>query len=257
SFILSGCSLFLILLFGCQEQKTNSETSIEKKSVNDTAKVNIEYLDQSKGSIYGRVVYEGNVPKPQKLLVVKDVEVCGKSDHYDERLRVGKRKGIQNAVVSLTNIQNGKPLDVMGTEFVLDQKGCSYQPHVLLVPVDTSVQILNNDGILHNIHTFSKKNRPVNLAHPKFKKKLEMVFKHPEKVSVKCDVHGWMSAWIVVVNHPYYAITDSDGSFTLDDIPTGTYTVTCWQELLGEQIAQVNIEAGASVTIDFKYNNQE
>lgn len=253
SCLLSGCWLFLILiLIGCQEKKTATETAAENLSGNDTAKAKVESRDPSTGRIEGRVVYEGHVPKAQKLRVVKDVEVCGKRDHYDERLKVDNGS-LQNAVVSLADVKNGKPLEVLGTKSVLDQRDCRYKPYVLLVPVNTPVQILNNDGILHNIHTFSKKNRPVNLAQPKFKKQLEIVFTAPEKISVKCDMHGWMSAWIVVVDHPYYAITDADGRFRLDGIPAGTYTVTSWHELLGEQIAQVTVEAGAAVSLEFKY----
>ena len=140
------------------------------------------------GTISGRVMYEGEPPQPQKLMVVKDVAVCGKVDHYDECLVVGTDKGIKNVVVSLIDVKDGKSLEMMGTEFVLDQTGCSYQPHVLLVPINKPVQILNNDGIRHNVHTFCATNPAVNLPHPRFKKRLEMVFTAPERISVRCDI---------------------------------------------------------------------
>ena len=209
------------------------------------------------GMIQGRVIFDGKAPPRQKLIVVKDRDICGRTDHYDQRLIVGKQGGIQNAVVSLTKVRGGKPLSAIGTEPVLDQKGCSYSPHVLLLPVNHDVKILNNDGLLHNIHTFSTKNRPLNIAQTKFQKELKMKFAVPERISVKCDVHGWMSAWFVVVDHPYHFITNEEGSFVLKNIPAGTYTVSCWQELLGEQTAQATVEAGSAVTMDFRYSAEK
>ena len=209
------------------------------------------------GSVQGRVIFEGLVPKPQKLLVVKDVEVCSKIGHSDERLIVGPRKGIQNAVIALIGVQGGKPMSALGSAFVLDQKACRYTPHVLVVAKDSTVEILNSDGVLHNIHTFSKINRPVNLAHPKAVPKLKIAFKKPEKVAVKCDIHGWMSAWIVVAEHPYYAVTDANGAFVLSDVPPGTYAITSWQEALGEQNAVVTVTPGGTATIDFVYTGKK
>ena len=208
-------------------------------------------------TLSGRVVYQGEAPRPAKLLVIADVAVCGKTDHYDDRLQIGTNNGIKDAVVWLERVEGGKSLASMGSEFVLDQRGCTYLPHVLLAPVNTPVQILNNDAIFHNVHTYSSANTPVNLPHPHFKKKLEMVFTAAEKISVRCDVHGWMSGWIIAVDHPYYATTDAEGGFALSDIPPGHYTVHCWQELLGAQQARVKIAAGAQVTLDFTYRPAE
>jgi hypothetical protein len=240
----------------CQEQKVDSQVSKEATTEQSTIPPKLVSDDQA-GTLSGRVIYDGEAPKPQKLLVVKDVAVCGKQTHFDESLMVGRQNGIQNAVVYLSGTVDGQPQAPPGTQFILDQQGCRYQPHVLLLPVDTTLQILNSDNILHNIHTFSTINPPVNLAQPGFKKKLEMAFRAPEKISVKCDVHGWMSAWIVVVEHSYYALTDADGRFTLSHIPPGTYTVTCWQERLGEQTAQVTITAGETAARDFHYPNKK
>jgi plastocyanin len=194
-------------------------------------------------------------PKREKAIIVKDRDICGKSEHYDERLMIGNTNGIQNAVVSLTKVWGGKPLSTLGTNLVLDQRGCTYAPHILVVPVNQKVTILNNDGVLHNIHTFSTRNRPVNLAQTKVQKELEMKFSLPERIQIKCDVHGWMSAWFVVVDHPYYAVTNAEGEFSLADVPPGTYTLTCWQEKLGEQSATVTIGKSSTVKFDFHYAN--
>ncbi len=251
-FVIAFCFSFL----NCQDKKVDSQVS--QKSTTEQSTVTTETVsDGQTGTLSGRVIYDGEPPTPQKLLVVKDVAVCGKQTHFDESLVVGRQHGIPNAVVHLTGVVGGQFRAALGSRFILDQKGCAYRPHVLLVPVDSMLQILNSDGILHNIHTFSTVNPPVNVAQPRFKKQLNMVFHQPEKISVKCDVHGWMSAWIVAVDQPYYAITDREGRFTLSQIPPGTYTVTCWQERLGEQTAQVTITTGGSATLDFHYPSKE
>lgn len=248
-----GLVLFSLLLMSCQAQKPDSQTASAKVEPEKTSMTESGVEDSYAGRLTGRVVYKGVVPDAQRLLVVKDVEVCSRVEHHDDRLSIGKGNGIQDAVISLMNVKGGRSMEKLGTEFVLDQRNCAYSPHVLLAPVNTPIRILNDDGILHNIHTFGKKNRPVNLAQPKSTEELQLTFKRPERVPVKCDVHGWMSAWIVVVDNPYYVVTDSEGKFTLDGIPAGTYTVTCWQESLGEQSAQVEIEEEVPVTLEFQY----
>jgi hypothetical protein len=225
---------------------------LSKPAGNDEAST-VAATPAAGGTISGSVTYLGTAAPPQKLAVTKNVEVCGKLEHLDQRLVVGASKGIKDVVVSVSNVKGGKALEALGAQFVLDQQGCAYLPHVLLVPVNKPVQILNNDGILHNIHSFSTRNKPFNKPQPKFLKKMDQTFSTVENVSVKCDVHGWMSAWVIVVDHPYHAVTDASGKFTISDVPPGTYTVEFWQETLGKQTAQVTVAAGAAATLDFKY----
>ena len=209
--------------------------------------------ESNTGSIHGRITFSGEVPEPMKLMVIKDVKVCAKIDHFDDRLVVGIDGGINNVVVSLDSVEGGKTMESLGTEFVLDQKFCAYEPHILIVPVNKRIKILNSDGILHNIHTYCKQNPQVNLAQPKFKKKLSMTLKEPEKVHVRCDVHGWMSAWIIVAEHPYYTVTDSAGEFNLTGVPPGTYTLNIWQELLGEKSVQVTVKPGKAAERNYSF----
>jgi len=205
------------------------------------------------GTVSGTVTYAGAAPAPKKLEVTKDVAVCGKEAHTDESLVVGANKGVKDVVVSIKGVNQGKAMETLGASFVLNQKVCAYKPHVLVVPINKPVKILNSDGILHNIHTYGKKNPPKNIAQPKFKKELTETFAQPETIPVKCDVHGWMSAWIVAVNHPYCAVTDASGKFTIADVPAGAYTVEFWQEKLGTQTKQVTVAAGGAATADFAY----
>ena len=205
------------------------------------------------GTLSGKIEYLGEAPKLQKLMVIKDVKVCAKVDHFDERLVVDEENGIKDVVVWLDKVEGGKSLDSLGKEFILDQKDCAYNPHVLIVPVNTPVKILNNDKILHNIHTYGVKNKPVNLAQPRFKKTIKMTFTEPEKVQVRCDVHGWMSAWIIAAEHAYYTITDEKGEYSLDGIPPGKYTLNFWQESLGEKELEVTIKEEKSVQLDFAF----
>jgi plastocyanin len=205
------------------------------------------------GTVSGTITYAGTAPAPAKLQVTKDVAICGKEGHVDESLVVGANKGIKDVVVSIKGVKQGKTMDALGASFVLDQKVCAYKPHVVIVPVNKPLEILNSDGILHNIHTYGKKNPAKNIAQPKFRQKLYETFTQPEVIPVKCDVHGWMSAWIIVAEHPYYTVTGADGKFTIADVPAGTYTVEFWQEKLGTQTKQVTVAASGTATLDFAY----
>jgi plastocyanin len=201
------------------------------------------------GSISGTVKFKGNAPAPKKLDVSKDKEVCGKSPKVDQSLVVNNGN-LANAVVTITDIKTGKKIDAK--KVTLDQKGCEYQPHVLAFPVGTTVEILNPDGILHNVHSYSKVNSPFNMAQPKFKKTLDVKIDKPEAIEVKCDVHGWMHGWLVATESPYVAVTDNSGNFKLTDVPAGSYTVEVWHEKLGKNTQKVTVKAKEDAKVSFE-----
>ncbi|MGE5849944.1 MAG: hypothetical protein ACM362_07450 [Candidatus Methylomirabilota bacterium] len=205
---------------------------------------------QDGGTLSGRISYAGDPPAKKKLDITKDKEVCGKIDHYDESLVVGSDKGLANVVVTVMGAKGGKLASQKAT---LDQKGCKYTPRVVVVPTTGQLDILNSDGILHNIHTESTANPSFNKAQPKFKKVLTEKFTKPEIIKATCDAHGWMKGWIVVTDHPFVAVTDEKGNFTIKDVPPGSYKVEIWHETLGKQVKEVSIKAKeeAKLTAEF------
>ncbi len=201
------------------------------------------------GTIAGVVSFEGAPPPAKQITATKGQAGCANLKTAED-LIVGANKGIANVVVSIGGISKGKKIEA--AEPVLDQKGCQYVPHVLLVAAGSTVKVLNSDGILHNIHTYTRKNQPVNIAQPKFKKEVTVEFEEPENVGVKCDAHEWMSGVIVVMEHPYYAKTDEKGAFALTDVPAGEYSLRVWHERLGESTRKVKVEAGKEARVDLK-----
>jgi plastocyanin len=201
------------------------------------------------GTISGTVKFKGTAPAPKKLDVSKDKEVCGKSPKMDQSLVVNNGN-LANAVVTITDIKKGKKIDAK--KVTLDQKECEYRPHVLAFPAGSTVEILNPDGILHNVHSYSKINSPFNQAQPKFKKTLQVKIDKPEAVEVKCDVHGWMHGWLVATESPYAAVTDNSGAFKLTDVPPGTYTVEVWHEKLGKTSQKVTVKGKDEAKVTFE-----
>lgn len=136
----------------------------------------------------------------------------------------------------------------------IDQRGCVYIPHVVGVMVGETLEIKNSDGLLHNIHTMPTANREFNRGQPT-NMTTPTTFSTPEvMIPVKCDVHGWMHSYIGVVAHPYFAVSGGDGSFSIANVPPGTYTLEAWHEKYGVQTAQVTVEANGAATVTFDYN---
>jgi plastocyanin len=203
----------------------------------------------SGGTISGRVVFVGDAPAPKKLKVTKDGEKCGTEVTTDD-LVVGADKGIQNAVVSVVGLKGtpGKP----ATPPTIDQKGCVFRPHVLVAPVGVGIDVLNSDGILHNFHTHGTKNTPMNRAQPGFRKKMTETFSQAEIIKVSCDAHSWMSAWLVITDHPYNDATDGAGAFKINDVPPGNHTVEVWHETLGKLTKTIAVKAGEEAKVTFE-----
>jgi plastocyanin len=203
------------------------------------------------GIISGVVSYTGVAPKPKPIEITKDIEVCGAGPHFDQSLLVDGNGGIANAVVALKDVKSGAPM-VPEHNVKFDQKGCEYIPRVLAFPAGSTVEIVNSDGILHNVHTDSTVNPPINMAQPGFKRKIEVRLEHPELIAVSCDAHNWMKGWWYVAANPYYAVTDASGRFTIRNVPPGSYTITVWQERLGTQEKKIAVPPGGTVSVDFR-----
>jgi len=199
------------------------------------------------GTISGTVKYDGTPPVPRKVEVTKDKDVCALHPHFEEDLLVDSGGGIANAVV----IVKGAKGDMKPGDVKFEQKGCDYVPHVLAFPAGSTVDIINADGILHNIHTYSTKNPPFNMAQPKFKKVIQRKVDQPEVIKITCDAHGWMHAWWVATDTPYFAVTDDKGNYSIAGVPPGEHQVEVWQEKLGTEDQKVEVKDGATANGNF------
>lgn len=206
------------------------------------------------GTITGTITFAGTAPERKEIQVTKDIEVCGQEKHLSLDLIVGPNHGIENAVVSLVDVKKGKKWISM--KVILAQQGCVFRPHVLVVPAGGEVDILNNDGILHNIHTYSTVNPSINKAQPKFKKVLTEKLMKPEIIKVTCDAHGWMFGWILVSDHPYVVVTNEKGEFSLEDVPPGRYRVEVWQETLGKKVEEVTVKPREETGLHVEFINK-
>lgn len=137
---------------------------------------------------------------------------------------------------------------------ILSQQGCLYTPHVSGLMVGQTLKIVNNDPTLHNVHASPSENSEFNQAQPFQGMELEKTFDSVEvMIPVKCDVHPWMSSYMGVLEHPFFAVTGEDGSFSIEGLPAGTYTIEVWHESLGTQTAEATVEADGSAQADFSY----
>jgi len=197
------------------------------------------------GTISGVVRLSGSAPKLVQFNVPKDNDWCGRKKSLP-RLVVGKDGGVKNTVVFLDGIAEGEGLK-RATKVTFEQKGCDYIPHVLVIPFGSSLEIVNSDAVLHNVHAFDAHAKTVfNIAQPikgaRFPVK-PSVFKAGEIYEATCDAgHPWMSAFVVVAEHPYYTVTDADGKFELKNVPPGTYKIKMWHE--GVNTTRVDMENG-------------
>jgi plastocyanin len=149
----------------------------------------------------------------------------------------------------------GKTYPVPSAPVTLQQKGCQYVPHVMGIMVGQSYKILNDDGILHNIHTLPKVNASFNRGQPATVKEMNTNFPKAEDMfQVKCDVHPWMSAYMGVFTHPFFSVTGADGKFTISGLDPGTYELTAWQERLGTKTATVTVAANEAKSQNFSFS---
>ncbi len=192
------------------------------------------------GTVTGKIKTSAN-HSSVSVVVTKDTAVCGESV-ISEKLIVNESGGLKNAVVMIEGVGVAKPGAVS-----INQEKCRFNPHVLVVAPGTEVAVNNMDETTHNFHTYAFENEPVNFSQPaslKTKKVTGENFEEPEVVEVKCDIHEWMNAWIVVSETSAVAVTGADGSFTINDIPPGSHKIRVWHEFLGEVVKEIIVKDG-------------
>jgi hypothetical protein len=171
-----------------------------------------------------------------------------------ENVVVGPNGGLQNAVVYISEgLPASAASQVPSEKPKWDQKGCQYIPHVMALDVNQHFLVTNSDPTSHNIHPIPTKNPQWNKSQPQGSQPFDVSWANEEvSIQVKCNIHPWMHGWMAVVKGPT-AVSDANGSFTLDNVPPGNYTLTAWQETYGTQTQKVTVAAGKPATADFTF----
>ncbi len=218
------------------------------------------------GNLVGVVRYDGPVPRLPLLVKqgdtsIKDHQYCAAHDVPDQSLLVNTaaNNGLANVFVYLVKAPRNMNWPVPDEPVVLDQKGCIFLPHAMLVRVGQTVLVKSNDATLHNVHTFPMLNPALNsIVVPNDRMGLRLVYQHAEAkpVAVKCDIHPWMRAYQLVLDHPFMAISDSEGMFQINDLPAGKHSFRIWHERADilERSYEVDIKAGKTSELSLSFS---
>jgi len=211
------------------------------------------------GTVSGFVGFTGAFPERERIRINRDQAVCGAAQYSEDFVVSEDTKGLKNVIVSIAGIDKGKRAP-SGAVASINQKKCQYVPHVQAALAGTTLEIFNEDGILHNVHAYTtgptgeieEKKTFFNKAHPKFLEKLTQRLRRPGIYYFQCDVHSHMSAYIAVFDHAYYAMTDENGRYTIENVPVGSYKVQVWHEGLGAIEKDVTVVAGETAEVNLE-----
>lgn len=210
------------------------------------------------GSIVG-TVKTLSVPNSPPLEVTKNRDYCGATVPFEAVVATPSGR-LRYAVVYVEGAESPGALE--RTALKITNEKCAFVPHVQAGMVRSRLEITSADPILHNTHLFllsgSRTKSLINLALPGEDARLDAsrATRRPGVVQLKCDAHKWMSGYLLLFSHPYYAVTDREGSFSIHDLPPGTYTIKVWHETFGELAQQVVVEPGKAVSLSFEFAGQ-
>lgn len=209
------------------------------------------------GTVTATVKFDGAVPAPDMIVLTGDpkcVSENGAPQRAEEKIVVGGNQALQNVFVYVKDGLGNFAFPIPTEPVVLDQDKCRYTPRVVGVRVGQPLQIRNSDPLLHNVRSNGVINQAFNKSTPIEGMKFEHTFATKEvMVPFKCDVHGWMTAYVGVLDHPYFGTTAPDGKVVLGNLPPGTYTIEAWHESLGTKTQQVTIGAKESKDVGFTF----
>jgi plastocyanin len=206
-------------------------------------------------TVSGTVTYTGKVPNLKPVSMDADPACAAKHTGpvASDVLVLGPGNTMANVMVRIKSPVPGT-YTAPTTAAVIDQKGCHYQPHVLGVMVGQTLKLKNSDGLLHNVHALPKINTPFNMAMPANRTEADTKFGKEEGMFlVKCDVHPWMTTYVGVFANPFFAVSGTNGKFSIAGLPPGTYEVEAWHEKLGVKSGSVTVAADKTATLDFAF----
>jgi hypothetical protein len=209
-----------------------------------------EIVVKDGATIRGTVKVEGKLPKLPPLQITKYKEIC--KDVPNESLIVGPRQGLRYAVITLEGITKGKAVE-RETVHELDNVKCRFSPHVQAASVGQFLLLKNSDPILHTAHAVFANEQPqfnVGLYPGRISRKPLIA---AGVAKIRCEVHPWMTAYIVITEHPYHAISDIYGEYELTDVPPGVYQLKVWHESLGTQEKRIEVKPAATQQLDFTF----
>ena len=205
----------------------------------------------AQGTLKGRVLFDGAAPPVEKVEVKSDVPVCGTHQEVP-KIALGADQGIANVVIRILGAA-GKAEIKKGH---LDQVNCQFVPHVQAVPTGSTLTVTSSDSVLHNAHAFNEDGSTAfNVAVPIIGMEINKKLTQPGVLKLRCDAgHTWMSGYIIVLDEPYYAVTDANGNFSIQGVPPGKYEVEIWQKWLGKSRQRLEIKEGQNeaLTITLK-----
>jgi plastocyanin len=216
---------------------------------------NVYDASKSTASITGKVSFEGAKPNLAKLQMNAD-PVCMKahtSPVFEQTVEVNDNGTLKDVFIYVKEGADKWTFTPPSDPVVLDQRGCLYHPHIIVVMAGQKLKILNSDPTTHNIHPAPKINTEWNLGQPPGVVH-EKVFDKPEiMIPVKCDVHRWMKAFIAVTKNPFNSVSGDDGTFTIKNLPAGTYTIEAWHEKYGPQTQSVTVGDNEKKEVNFSF----
>jgi hypothetical protein len=210
------------------------------------------------GNIKGMVKFTGTAPAPVKI-DMKEEPACQTANANAVKEDVVTANGaLANVFVYVKSGLDPALKFPAGPGVELDQQGCQYHPHVIAMSTGEKLTVKNGDPVLHNINATPTTNRGFNRSQPQQGMTFDTQFNTPEvMIPVRCDVHGWMSAYIGVTDNPYHAVTGADGTFSLDRLPPGTYTLEAWHEVYGTATQEVTVATGQTADVTFTFDGKK
>jgi plastocyanin len=213
----------------------------------------------TEGELPGTVILMGQPPKNRAIDMAADPQ-CVKSHAgpaTSEEVVVGAGNALENVIVYVSEGLPTQTFKLPQQPVVIEQKGCQYHSHVVAMEAGQKLLVENSDPTTHNIHPLPANNREWNQSQAQGVPPIEATFGREEiAIPVKCNIHPWMKGYIAVFKHPYFAVTDRDGKFVLRGLPAGTYTITAWQEKLGELNQKVTVGPKEEKKVEFIFKTQ-
>lgn len=209
------------------------------------------------GSVTGTIKFTGAAPANPKIDMSEEPACKEKVANAVDPVVLVSKGMLANVFISVTSgLPAGQKYPAPTTPAVLDQDGCLYHPRVIGVMAGQPIEIRNSDAVLHNIKAVPKKNRGFNISQPSQGMKTTRSFPAAEAaIPLECNVHGWMHAKAFVMEHPFFAVSGADGTFSIKGLPAGTYTIEAWHEKLGTKTATVTVAANGTATTSFTFGS--